>query len=212
MRIKFLAIFSLLFTVFTAQAQSTTALNQLDKLLSGWTTLSADFTQQIFTPQGKGLEVYRGEIYLNKPNRFRWVIAEPEKQLIVADGKNVWIYDEELEQVTVQPLSNQLSETPALFLSGEFTSIAQGFNVEALKNTESLQQFRVTPKKEDSVLEYMILSFDADDKLSRMQIKDVFGQTTGIVFSRIVLNPKLDSKLFTFVPPKNVDVVGEELG
>jgi outer membrane lipoprotein carrier protein len=128
----------------------------------------------------------------------------------VADGKSVWIFDEELEQVTVQPLTNQLSETPALFLSGEFTSIAQAFNVRALAGSKTESQFLVTPKKEDSLLEQMVLSFDKDSKLTRMQIKDVFGQTTVIAFSRIELNPKLDAKLFKFVPPKGVDVVGEE--
>lgn len=211
MRAKFFFGLFLCLFLLTAQAETSTnsALSKLDKLLSSWQTLSADFTQQIITGQGKALEKYHGHIYLNKPNRFRWVISEPEQQLIVADGKKMWIYDEELAQVTVQPLTSQLSETPALFLSGEFTSIAQAFDVQALKGTQTTTQFRVTPKKEDSVLEYMVLHFDAKGQLSFMEIKDVFGQTTEIAFSHIKLNPKLDSQLFTFVPPKNVDVIGE---
>ena len=160
-------IIQLLFssTVFAQSA----ALNSLDKLLSSWKTLSADFTQQVFTGDGQGQELYRGKLYLSKPNRFRWIITQPEPQVVVADGKNLWVYDEELEQASVQPLSQQLSETPALFLSGEFTQITQVFNVSQLKGTD--QRFLITPKKEDNLLQQMVLTFNKQNQLTHMQIK-----------------------------------------
>lgn len=191
---------------FLAHADSA-ALNQLDSLLSRWKTLSADFKQTIIDAKGEPQEPYEGHIYLNKPNRLRWVITEPEKQLVVADGKNIWIYDEELEQVTVQPITTQLSETPALFLSGEFTQVAQGFNVEALNGKQ--RQFILKPKKDDTLLEFIILRFDTQNRLTGMELKDVFGQTTVLTFTRIQVNPKLEPSLFVFVPAKGVDVVGE---
>lgn len=205
---KLIAAFLLCCTTLMAQADSA-VMENLDRLLSRWKTLSADFTQQSIGPDGEVQETYKGHIYLNKPNRLRWIISEPEKQLVVADGKNIWIFDEELEQVTVQPLTKQLSETPALFLSGEFKSISEGFNVEALKSSAERSQFRVTPKKEDTLLEYIVLTFDKNDRLIGMQLKDVFGQTTDLTFSRIEINPSLDPSLFVFIPAKGVDVVGE---
>jgi outer membrane lipoprotein carrier protein len=202
--LKCIAALLLCCTTLIGHAESS-AMTKLDQLLSRWKTLSADFTQRSIDSKGDVLETYRGHIYLNKPNRLRWIISEPEKQLVVADGKNIWIFDEELEQVTVQPLTTQLSETPALFLSGEFKSIEEGFNVQALNESK----FRVTPKKEDTLLEYIILTFDNDDRLTGMQLKDVFGQTTDLTFTKIQINPSLDPSLFVFTPAKGVDVVGE---
>jgi outer membrane lipoprotein carrier protein len=198
----------LLFLSSTAFAQ-TAALNSLDKLLSSWKTLSADFTQQVFTGDGQGQEMYRGKLYLSKPNRFRWIITQPEPQVVVADGKNLWVYDEELEQASVQPLSQQLSETPALFLSGEFTQITQVFNVSELKGTD--QRFLITPKKEDNLLQQMVLTFNKQNQLTHMQIKDALGQTTELTFTNVKINPNLAKDLFIFTPPKNADVVGEPL-
>lgn len=199
------------FSFSSIAAADATALNELDKLLSSWRTFSADFSQSGIDAAGKPQQDFRGKFYLAKPNKFRWVITEPEEQMIIADGKNLWIYDQELEQVTVQPLTQQLSETPALFLSGEFTKIAQAFTVSKLQSKNNTQQYLVSPKKEDNALKEMILSFNNKNELVSMQFYDVLGQTTHLTFSNEKLNPKLSNDLFRFTPPKDVDVIGEPL-
>ena len=90
----------------------------LERYLQGLTSLRADFTQVSSVAGGDSVEKASGRLYLQKSGRFRWDYREPNEQLIVSDGSNVWLFDKELEQVTVKPIDESLATPPALLLAG----------------------------------------------------------------------------------------------
>jgi outer membrane lipoprotein carrier protein len=209
---NFKKIFFILFFFITPIAfaeETLTPTKKLESTLSMWETLSADFTQTIVDNNDRIIHKYSGRVYLEKPNRLRWIIKSPEPQEIVSDGKNLWIYDEELAQVTIQPVSEQLTETPAMFLSGSFKQIEDGFNISLLKASENEQRFLLVPKNDDNLIARIEMTFNIDFNIKNLQILDAMQQTTSIDFTDVRDNPELSKEVFTFVAPQNVDVIGE---
>jgi len=209
MNFKKLLLILIFITPFAFAQETLTPTQKLDKTLSWWKTLSADFTQIIVDTNDRVIHKYKGHVYLEKPNHFRWLIKTPEPQTIVSDGKNLWIYDEELAQVSIQPVTEQLSETPAMFLSGSFKKIEEGFKISLLKSAADEQLFLLVPKNTDNLIERIEMTFSSDSNIKNLKILDAMQQTTTINFMNVRDNPKLSEELFTFVVPKNVDVIGE---
>ncbi|MDF2939648.1 MAG: outer rane lipoprotein carrier protein LolA [Gammaproteobacteria bacterium] len=174
----------------------------LDSLLSNFQSLQANFTQTSQT-QGQAAQQVTGTLAIQKPDRFRWEVTQPNPQLIVADGKSLWNYEEDLEQVTVNPIGQALSSTPMLLLSGEVTQLRTLFNVQAL----SPYQYQLTPKQSDNLLKSVVIGFDQDGKLASLILTNNMGQVTQIQFSNVKLNPSLSKKLFQFSAPSGVDVL-----
>jgi outer membrane lipoprotein carrier protein len=138
-----------------------------------------------------------------RPGRFRWDYLEPYRQQLVADGERVWSYDEDLEQVTVQPADEVLTATPAMLLSGT-RPLDEVFSIEELGG----DRVRLTPRNEDSNITTLTLAF-ADGALSRIEAHDTFGNTTTFSFSNVQRNPPIGQDIFRFEPPPGADVVGE---
>jgi len=189
------------------QDSDAAALSRVEGYLKGLQSLRADFDQEIIDGEGSVREHARGTLVLQKPGRFRWDYREPYEQQLVSDGVRVWLYDVELEQVTVREMNESLSTTPALLLSGR-GDIAATFTVQAGGGTDQgLQTIVLTPKLEESDFRSVRLGFRGDD-LERMELTDRLGQTARIRFSGIERNPELPAALFEFKPPPGVDVVG----
>lgn len=189
------------------QDSDAAALSRVEGYLKGLQSLRADFDQEIVDGEGSVREHARGTLVLQKPGRFRWDYREPYEQQLVSDGVRVWLYDVELEQVTVREMNESLSTTPALLLSGR-GDIAATFTVQAGGGTDQgLQTIVLTPKLEESDFRSVRLGFRGDD-LERMELTDRLGQTARIRFSGIERNPELPAALFEFKPPPGVDVVG----
>ncbi|MGH8583264.1 MAG: outer membrane lipoprotein chaperone LolA [Gammaproteobacteria bacterium] len=189
--------------VYVAHAQA--APTALERYLDGLETLRASFDQELIDERGSLREQARGTLYLHRPGRFRWDYHRPYQQTIVADGIKVWIYDKELEQVTVKPLAAALGSTPALLLGGK-VDIHRELTVTALAKHEGLDWMRLVPKDREAQFTDVRLGFAGKD-LRRMDLKDNFGQTTRIRFYGTQRNLKLDPKLFVFTPPRGVDVL-----
>jgi outer membrane lipoprotein carrier protein len=134
----------------------------------------------------------------------RWESAEPFAQLIVVDGKQIWRYEEDLQQVVVSKYSDDLGGTPALLLSGDVKSIGASYVVTAQDG-----RYQLLPRDNDSLFRSMLVRID-NDRLTELVLEDTLGQTTRLTLDKIELNPRLDPKLFTFVPPKGVDVLRDE--
>lgn len=166
------------------------------------TTLQADFEQKVIDANQKPVQQSTGHMWILRPGRFRWDYKTPYVQQLVADGKQVWSWDADLEQVTVQPASEVLTSTPAMLLSGA-APLEQVFNIEAIDNHTVL----LKPKTDDSNITELRLVF-ADDRLSAIVAHDTFGNTTSFHFSHMTRNGKLDEGLFHFVPPAGADVIG----
>lgn len=188
-------------------ADDAAAARRVERILADIKTLKSGFEQTLSGSRGEVLERASGMLYLEKPDRFRWDYTTGVKQLIVSDGARVWLYDEELDQVTVRQLGQSLSATPAMLLSGGGQA-ADRFKIVDLGRYENLDWIRLVPKTDDTDFREIRLGL-AGDQLARMTLKDKLGQTTDLKFSALERNPSLDAALFEFTPPPGVDVIGK---
>lgn len=190
-----------------AQAQPPgPAAERVDRYLSRLTTLRAGFEQEVLDATGAVREQASGTLAIAKPGRFRWDYREPSEQLLVSDGRTLWLYDAELEQVTVRKADQALSATPASLLSGQGKA-SESFEVADAGRAEGVEWALLTPRLGDTDFREVRLGF-RDGGLERMELVDRLGQTTRIRFTKVEINPVLADGLFDFRPPPGVDVVG----
>jgi len=181
---------------------------QIDAYLARLNTLTADFVQVVQDKQGQVTERATGTLSISRPNRFRWDYQQPYVQTIVADGKKLWLYDPDLEQVTVRSLERGLGATPAMLLSGA-GKVGDAFTAGPIEQQQGLTWYRLAPKQKGSDFERVSLGFDDRNELAAMELVDKLGQTTTIEFSQVKRGAPLDGSLFRFVPPDGADVIGE---
>jgi outer membrane lipoprotein carrier protein len=170
-------------------------------------TLSADFVQVVRGRDGQITDRASGTLALSRPDRFRWDYRSPNVQVIVADGSKLWLYDADLEQVTVRPLQAGLGSTPAMLLSGS-GSVGDSFTAGPVERDGEWTWCRLVPKDSGSDFEGVGLGFDTHGSLVAMQLVDKLGQSTELAFAHVKVNAKLDGGLFVFVPPQGADVIG----
>lgn len=178
----------------------------LDKFLTQTKTMSADFAQTLRTDDGEVLQETSGKFYLDRPGKFRWNYAEPYEQEIVSDGESVWIYDVELQQVTVQKRSVSLSNTPMALMEGKL-KLAEVYTVHELDHRDGIYRLKLTSKSSDADFSELVVGVDKTG-LRFMQLRDQFEQTTDIVFDNLKSNVSLAKELFEFIPPEGADVFG----
>jgi len=178
----------------------------VDKYLQGLATWSADFTQTIDDGHGKVTRSAAGKLYLQKPGKFRWDYSDPSEQLILADGKQIWFYDKDLQQANVRGMDASLANTPAVLLSGG-GSVSSQFDVTSLPPSDGLQWYQLVPKHADTDFQLVRIGFRNGD-LASMFLADKLNQITQLTFSNSKRNAKFAPDLFTFVPPPGVDVIG----
>ena len=188
-------------------AVAQTGVERLQEFLDSVRTLRAVFEQEVLDSRGQPVQEGRGTFALFRPGRFRWNYREPYEQIIVADGERVWVYDVDLEQVTVRPQDEALSQTPAMLLSGT-AQVDQRFVVEDLGEREGLQWVELRPREQESNFERVRLGFRGV-VLTRMEMVDAFEQLTTFRFEEVQVNIEIDDDVFQFTPPPGVDVVGE---
>jgi len=180
---------------------------RLDRFLDGLTTMQADFIQTLTNARGELMEESRGKLWLSRPGKFRLQYVSPYEQLYVADGKNIWMYDRDLEQVTVKPQDDTLGSTPAMLLSST-APLEENFTIEEEGKHEGFQWLLLKPKAADSNFDYLRLAMEGD-VLRAMEMVDGFGQTTRLYLKTVVRNPDVEAEKFSFDPPPGVDVIGE---
>jgi outer membrane lipoprotein carrier protein len=191
-----------------AQAQGgADAVARVDAYLASFRTLSATFSQVVRNRDGQIVDRASGTLALSRPDRFRWDYQQPYLQTIVADGKRLWLYDSDLEQVTVRALEQGLGSTPAMLLSGA-GKVGDAFASAGVQRQGDWTWCRLRPKQEGSDFEQVGLAFDARGELAAMELGDKLGQATVIEFGGVKRNPPLDEALFKFEPPPGADVIG----
>ena len=168
----------------------------------------ADFDQKVYDRAGKLVQESKGNFAFLRPGRFRWTYAKPNPQLIVGDGERVWVYDEDLKQVTVRKLAKALGSTPAALLAGA-ADIEKAFDLSDAGDKEGLAWVEAKPREKEAGFERVRLGLGTSG-VEAMELVDNFGQTTKLRFSSIQRNPKLDGSEFRFTPPKGADVLGEK--
>lgn len=183
------------------------ARSKLDAFANGVTSISANFEQQVSGPNKSKGKSSQGTLALKAPRQFRWDTTSPFKQLIVADGEKVWIYDEDLEQVTVRAQGTEEAHSPLTILT-DLSQLDHDFTTSEQGDKDGLTWLRLKSKDKEPQFDYCDLGFDAGG-LSRMRFADTLGDTTEIRFSDWQRNPKLKPDTFVFSPPKGVDVIGD---
>lgn len=193
--------------LFQQSAEAASATDRLNDFFKNVQSLRADFEQIVTDPRGKTVQNAKGTFAMQRPNKFRWDYQKPYEQLIVADGVKLWVYDKDLEQVTVKKLDEALGNTPALLLSGA-RPLEDKFKITALADkTDGLTWLELLPKDSDTSFQSVRLAF-GKQHLEVMELTDSFEQVTRLQFSRIHGNGASNANEFRFVPPKGVDVVG----
>jgi len=189
------------------------ATRELEGYLGGLKSFQGRFQQTLRDSNARVRQEVSGQLFIQKPGKFRWEYAKPDEQLIVSDGRNLWLYDADLEQVTVKPLDASLATTPALLLAGQ-AGIAESFAVGTPVTKDGLKWFELVPLRQDTDFTQLRLGFAAGAsggkslELSAMELKDKLNQHTSIRFSQTKRNTSLAGTLFSFTPPKGVDVIG----
>ena len=182
-------------------------LDALHNFIAATGSAQGEFVQKVYDRKHKLTQEASGTLAFLRPGRFRWTYAKPYAQLIVGDGAKVWVYDEDLNQVTVRRLDRALGSTPAALLAGS-KDVERAFNLSDRGEKDGLEWVEARPRDKDSNFETIRMGFGFSG-LEVMQLADSFGQTTVLEFTALHRNPKLDSSLFRFVPPKGADVIGE---
>ncbi|XKH61004.1 outer membrane lipoprotein chaperone LolA [Halomonas sediminis] len=168
-------------------------------------TYHADFEQLILDSAGERLQEAQGEMWLARPGLLRWEVEAPYSQVVVSTGDEVYMYDPDLEQVTVQAVDQRVTHTPALLLSGSSSELTE--NYEVFHNREEGRDvFTLVPMGADTLFEELTMFFD-DDILTRLLMTDSTGQRTAITFSDIDYNRYIDPERFIFSVPDGVDVI-----
>lgn len=178
----------------------------LERFLEKTKTLESHFQQTLRTHDGEILQQTEGQFYLSRPGKFRWNYVSPYEQVIVSDGKRIWIYDVELQQVTVQKQSAGLPSTPMALLDSSL-KLHQSFNITPLDERDGVYRLKMVSKTNESDFGEIIVGLDANGLLF-MQLHDQFEQVTDIIFSDTKTNLKLAKEIFEFIPPEGVDVFG----
>jgi len=206
--LKRIFLFCVLTVLAVGPALAAEAMAQLQRFNSEMTTLKAEFSQRVFSDNGELQQQASGQLHIQRPGRFRWDYQEPYQQLILADGSKLWIYDEDLEQVTVKNIDEALGQTPAMLLSGG-RDLEQEFHIIELGEMEGSQQWvELTPKAKDSSFIRMRLGF-LNGELHTMELLDGFNNLTVVVLNQVVRNDPVRAGMFRFDPPAGVDVIGD---
>lgn len=184
------------------------ALEKLKTFIADTHSAQANFTQEVLDQNGQRIQHASGIMQFQRPGKFRWVYHKPYEQIIVGDGEKFWLYDIDLNQVTVKKLDAALGNSPAALLAGS-NNIEQSFALKESGVQGGLSWLQATPKGADSSFEKIRMAFNARVELVEMELYDTFGHKTVLHFSDMQLNPKLAAGQFQFVPPKGADVLGE---
>ena len=190
--------------VFSAQPQNST----LNDFFQYTRSLQADFDQTVVNDRGKVLEQSHGNLVISRPDKFILDYQTPVEQKYISNGKTIWIYDVELEQVNIKSLDEQLGDSPALLLSSN-DNIYKYYQVNnvSLSKADGLDWVQLKALNDDMTFEQVLLAFK-NHILMRMRMYDSFGQITELKFSNIIVNKPYAADRFDFVAPADVDIIG----
>jgi len=181
--------------------------SSLKSFFSNTVSMRADFHQMVMDSQGRKVQEVDGLMQLQRPGKFRWDYKKPYIQQIIGDGEKVWLYDPDLNQVTVRTIGKALGSSPAALLAGS-KEIERAFTLSDEDKGDDLEWVLAIPNDKESGFEKVMLGFK-NDVLVKMELYDSFAHLTNIEFNKFERNPKLTPQTFRFAVPTGADVVGE---
>ncbi len=182
------------------------ALDQLNSFIQDIETFEANFEQTLYDADSEPLQKSIGNIRLKRPGKFIWTYFSPEEQQIVADGERIWMYDKDLEQVTVNTIDDRIAGTPLVLLM-RAAPLGDSFTINELGQSDGINWVELTPKATSSDFEQVFIGMKGTD-LAAMELRDNFGQATQIIFTEFQAGIEFSDSLFEFVVPDGVDVIG----
>ena len=183
------------------------ARERLESFAKGLDSLRGNFVQEVRDADNRVTDTQSGTIALKAPRLFRFEYAKPFPQLIVADGDDVWIFDQDLNQVTVRSQSQEEAHSPLTVLV-DLSALDREYKVNETGERDGMQWLTLAPKGKDASFKEVQIGFGADGP-ARMVVADQIGQRNEWRFAKWERNAKLDPKLFRFAPPKGADVIGK---
>ncbi|MAK89977.1 MAG: outer membrane lipoprotein carrier protein LolA [Oleibacter sp.] len=192
-------------SIAPAYADNDAALKDFLARIKNLQTLDSRFEQSTRDNHGQLLQSMTGQLTVAKPGKLRWHTDEPFEQLVVSDGELVWVYDMDLEQVTIRDMDQRIQETPALLLTGDAGNVEKSFLVEEEKAGDETV-FQLVPKDNSQLFESLEFHY-RDQQIVRMMIFDAAGQITEIRFDGVAINQPVDDQAFVFNVPEGVDVI-----
>jgi outer membrane lipoprotein carrier protein len=191
------------FFVSAAQADAVDALREFTRdVKSGRTT----FTQVVSSTDNAKKKTSSGSFEFSRPNRFRFAYAKPYEQVIVGDGESVWLYDVDLQQVTVRAMDQALGATPAALLAG--ANVEKDFELKVQPSAQGLDWVQATPRAKAEAAGFQSLRVGFKGKaLSAIELVDNFGQRSLLTFGEVAVNVAPTADTFRFTPPKGVEVL-----
>lgn len=179
---------------------------QLVERLEKINSISGEFVQLSIDQKGVLIQEARGEFIAQRPGQFYWYTKEPLEQGIYSTGKQVIIYDPDLEQATVQKMSDQIQNTPAVLFSGDVSKIGDSFKVEMRQFDDLNTQFILYPKEKDSLFELMKIRFEAGH-VAEMHLSDSLGQKNSVNFIHTRINEAFPESVFSPDFPEGTDII-----
>ena len=183
------------------------ARTQLEQFATGLDSFQAEFTQSVKSQDGRIQDQSEGRVWLQTPDKLRWVYTGDFPETIVADGTNVWVHDQALEQVTVKPQSAQATDSPLMILA-DISQLDEQFQVTELGDFEDMLLLELKSLDAESQFERILLGLSNGD-IRLMAMEDAFGLRTEIQFVNTSKNEPLEPGIFIFIVPEETDVVGE---
>lgn len=200
-------MFALLLATSATAVAADNARARLDTFSKGLNSISGSFEQSVVDANAGKTKTSRGTLALKAPRQFRWETTTPFKQTIIADGDKVWVYDPDLEQVSVRAQGTEEAHSPLTVLT-DLSQLDRDFTASEQGEHDGLTWLRLKSKDKEPQFEYADLGFDSAG-LARMTFKDTLGNSTEIRFSAWQRNAKLAGDAFKFTVPKGVDVIGD---
>jgi len=205
---RLLPLFLLIFQVMFSAAAGAATVEELKTLLRETSTARSRFAQMVLDKNLKKLQESTGTMQFARPGKFRWEYDKPYQQTIVGDGTRVWIYDKDLNQVTVRKFDVALGSSPAALLAGS-NDIDKSYSLTSTGVQDGLDWIEAVPRARDNTFEKVRLGFSKSG-LEAMELRDQFGHVTVIKFSAIERNAKIPPETFKFTPPKGADVISDQ--
>jgi outer membrane lipoprotein carrier protein len=194
------------FYLLHAIANAASGMEQLNRFHNDVSSIDAEFYQVLKDASDNKVQESSGKVWIKRPGLFRWEYNDPYPQVIVADGERIWIYDPELDQVTIKQENSAIGNAPSLVLSGKYP-LSRDFKLTEVDRGDQYQWVSLVPRQEDSDFAEISVAF-LNDALVMLELKDNLGQRTQIHFKSQKINSVIDASKFRFSIPPGTDVIG----
>lgn len=180
----------------------------LARQLAPLNNFTAQFQQTLYSADDYPLQKTDGEMEVARPGKMRWISNPPMEQWVLANGETLWVYDPDLEQVTIKPFLEDIHDTPAMLFIGGLERIGDNYRV-VLQRADDDTTYILTPRDENSLYSKVALSFHGSLP-SAIVLWDRMGQRTNVTLTRVESNRTVDPRRFEFVVPEGTDIFRDE--